>query len=130
MSDAVFLYVDFCLHISNFLKSKNRWIFMTEQNAGNSLSASKIGHMASQLMGILNEQLDWLKNSVTGEAFSEGRTKNALALSKGLQTLEELLQRMTIHDADKTPPTALEVRAKLEKQIAIIAERNTKAGSD
>lgn len=103
---------------------------MTEQNAGNSLSASKIGHMASQLMGILNEQLDWLKNSVTGEAFSEGRTKNALALSKGLQTLEELLQRMTIHDADKTPPTALEVRAKLEKQIAIIAERSAKAGSD
>lgn len=103
---------------------------MTEQNATGSLSASKIGQMASQLMGILNEQLDWLKNDDSGQGFCEGRTKNALALSKGLQTLEETLKRMTIHDADKTPPTALEVRAKLEKQIAIIAERNAKAGSD
>lgn len=103
---------------------------MTEQNASDRISASKIGRMASQLMGILNEQMDWLKNSDLGDAFSESRTKNALALSKGLQTLEELLKRMTIHDADKTPPTALEVRAKLEKQIAIIAERRGETDGD
>ena len=103
---------------------------MTEQNAGDSFTASKIGHMASQLMGILNEQLDWLKSSDLGGVFSEARTKNALALTKGVQTLEELLKRITIHDADKTPPTALEVRAKLEKQIAIIAEREGKTGGD
>lgn len=103
---------------------------MTEQNASDSLSASKIGRMASQLMGILNEQLEWLKNNNLGDAFSEARTKNALALSKGLQTLEELLKRMTIHDADKSPPTALEVRAKLEKQIANIAQQRGEAKGD
>lgn len=103
---------------------------MTEQNAGGSLSASKIGRMASQLIGILNEQLDLLKSSDLGSVFSEARTKNALTLSKGVQTLEDLLKRMTIHDADKTPPTALEVRAKLEKQIALIAERENKITDD
>lgn len=103
---------------------------MTEQNGSNSISASKIGHMASQLMGILNEQLEWLKNGAVTETFSEGRTKNALALSKGLQTLEELLKRMALHDADNTPPTALEVRAKLEKQIAIITQQRGETDSD
>lgn len=93
-------------------------------SASPNLTANNIGSMASQLMGILNEQLEWLKNSESADAFSETRTKMALALSKGVQTLEDLLNRMELaSNAASCPPEALEVRNKLAKQISIIAKR-------
>lgn len=83
----------------------------------------KAAFLASQLLEFLTQQLNALKSEEDSDAFSEVRIKTALLISKGIQSMEDLIKRMdaAAHEAKQYPQNLVEFSKKLEKQIAIIA---------
>ena len=79
------------------------------------ISRQTIGHLQRQLDALaLDEDL----------TFSEMRTKNLLTITKGIQALEDMIKRMDVaaHDATQTPRDIVEIRQKLERQIAVLSD--------